>query len=255
MYKKLGFVLVVLFGSLTVDGVAAAGSSSDYLPFLFPMVGGILGFLVFYYVGFRDIKLKELGMGILLVFLIMYMQPFFQNVIFFVVDVGSNADIVSKGVFFVLMISLWFGFVAGFLQQLLRYPLARVRSVEKAVFIGIGFGLGEAVLIPLIGLLFGEAPTTIFSLNSSLLGLYERFLVFLFHGSSTALMAYSFQRGWGTKGLIVLIVSHGLMDTLASFYQITGSKIVLAVELLFVTYVSIVIFVFTMRRVRDDFPI
>lgn len=219
------------------------------------MIGGILGASVFYYFGFKDIKVKEIGMGVVLLLLTIFMQPFFQNSIFYLVDVGSNADIVSKGLLFIVFISLWIGFVAGGFQQLFRYPLARVRPVKNAVFIGIGFGLGEAILIPLLGILANQAPTTAFSLNMSFLGLYERFVVTLFHGSSTALMAYAFQRGWGTKALLGLIFVHGLMDSLAGFYQLNGSKFILAVELLLVTYISVSLFVFTMRRVRDDFPI
>lgn len=208
---------------------------------------------MFYYFGYKDIKFKELGMGVILVLLTIFMQPFFQNSIFYLVDVSSNADLLSRGLLFISFISVWIGFVAAGFQQIFRYPLARARPVKNAVFIGIGFGLGEAILIPFLGLFVSQTPTTAFSLNISFLTLFERFVVTLFHGSSTALMAYAYQRGWGTKALVGLIFAHGVMDSLAAYYQLNGSEIILAVELLLVTYISISVFVYTMRRVREDF--
>ena len=222
---------------------------SNFLSILFPVLGGLLGLLTFFFLGFKKIKVKEIGLGILLLVITLIVQPFFQSSIFLLLGINSNAGVLARGTVFVVAASIWVGFVAGAFQQLIRYPLARKRSVEAAAFVGIGFGLGEAIGIPLLSIFAAQTPTAIFSLNWSLLGLYERFIITLFHGSSTALMAYAYKNGWGLKSLAGLILLHGLIDTFAGYYQFKGSMVILVSVLVLATMFSLGLLVFIRRRV------
>ena len=221
---------------------------SNALNILVPVLGGLLGLLAFYFLGFKRIRFKEIGLGVLLLVITLVVQPNIQNSMFLLLGINSNAEVLARGTGFVIAMSLWVGFVAGAFQQLIRYPLAKKRTVKAAAFIGIGFGLGEAIGIPLLSIFAAQTPTTIFSLNWSLVSLYERFIVTLFHGSSTALMAYAFKKGWGLKSLVGLILLHGIIDSFAGYYQFKGSMVVMASVLVLATVFSLSLLVFLKRK-------
>ncbi|OKY77192.1 MAG: Metal-dependent membrane protease, CAAX family, DUF2324 subfamily [Candidatus Methanohalarchaeum thermophilum] len=224
---------------------------SNLLNIVFPALGGIFGLLAFYFLGFKKMRVKEIGLGVLLLVVTLVVQPVIQNSVFMLMGINSNAGILARGGVFVVAASLWIGFVAGGFQQSIRYPFAKKRSIEAAAFIGIGFGLAEAVGIPLISIFAAQTPTTVFSLNWNLLGLYERFIITLFHGCSTAIMAYAYKNGWGLKSLGVLIFLHGFIDTFAGYYQLKGSMVILASIYVVTTVISLSLLVFIKSRFKN----
>ncbi len=252
-YKVAGFQITKVEDkeNSNQSGLLGGGGLGN-LGILFPFLGGLLGFLVFYLLGFKDIKFKELGIGLLLLLLTVFFQPIIQNFPFIILGMNSNASIVARGLGFTILTSLWIGFVAGSFQQIIRYPFAVKRPVKQAIFIGIGFGLSEAIIFPLFSLLPSNAPPTSLSVGLNFLSLAERFFVTIFHGTSTAILSYAYSKDKGFKALLGLIIAHGIIDTFAANYQLTGSKYVLGFSLILTAVISASLLYLTLRRITED---
>ncbi|AHF81102.1 DUF3887 domain-containing protein [Thermococcus paralvinellae] len=192
-----------------------------------PILGGILALLTFYTAGFKKIKGAELILGVFLVAITLFIQPIIQQAPFLALGIKSNDDVVAKGFSFIVITAIWLGFVAGFFQEGLKYAFVRNKTLKEALFVGIGFGLGEAVLMPLLqvvqSFILGGLPPI--QLRQALLGLFERYIATLFHAGTTVILAYAYKNGFGRKALVILSVVHGVIDAFAAYYQLTSSRI------------------------------
>lgn len=177
-----------------------------------PILGGILPLLTFYIVGFKKIKGAELILGFFLGAITLFIQPIIQQAPFLALGIKSNADIIARGLSFTIITAIWLGFIAGFFQEGLKYVFVRNRNLKEALFVGIGFGLGEAILVPLLHLTLGDLPPI--QLTQALLSSFERYIATLFHAGTTVILAYAYKNGFGRKALVILSVVHGVIDAL-----------------------------------------
>ncbi|MBO8174029.1 MAG: DUF3887 domain-containing protein [Thermococcus sp.] len=191
-----------------------------------PILGGILALLTFYTAEFKKIKGAELILGFFLVAITLFIQPIIQQAPFLALGIKSNADIIAKGFSFTVITAIWLGFIAGFFQEGLKYAFVRNKTLKEALFVGIGFGLGEAVLVPLLQVVqsftLGGLPPV--QLTQVLLSSFERYIATLFHGGITLILAYAYKNGFGRKALVALSIAHGFIDMFAAYYQLTNSQ-------------------------------
>ncbi len=219
----------------------------------FPVLGGFLALLTFYMLGFKKIGVAEIILGIVLVAITLGIQPLIQNAPFLAVGIRSNSEIVARGTIFVVFAAVWLGFVAGFFQESLKYGLSKGKYLNEALFIGIGFGLGEAILVPALQAiqliaLGGVTP----SLANALVSMLERYLATLFHAGTTVVLAYSYKNGFGKKALLALSVAHGIIDTFAAYYQFKPSPVVLAVIYVLLLTVSVLLLRYGLPKVKEE---
>ncbi|MDN5321507.1 MAG: hypothetical protein PWP49_1927 [Thermococcaceae archaeon] len=219
----------------------------------FPVLGGFLALFTFYLLGFRRIGVAEIILGIILVAITLGIQPLIQNAPFLAVGIRSNSEVVAKGTVFVVFASIWLGFVAGFFQESLKYGLSKGKYLNEALFIGIGFGLGEAILVPALqaiqlATIGGVTP----KLTTALASMLERYLATLFHAGTTVVLAYSYKNGFGKKALLALSVAHGIIDTFAAYYQFKPSPVVLAVIYVLLLTVSVLLLRYGLPKVKEE---
>lgn len=205
-----------------IDAIKSnAPKSSLFLAFLLPALGGIAVLLLFRLAGFK-LLWAELLLGAFLVLVTLFVQPFFQQLPLIALGIKSNADVIERGSLFVLAVSLWLGTVAGLFQEALKYFFVRTKTLKEALFVGLGFGVGEAVIIPAIGIV--NAAIMSLPAGVSYLSFVERALATLFHAGTGLTLAYFYRKGRGFHALIVLSALHGLIDTFAAHYQLTASS-------------------------------
>ncbi|WP_285519312.1 DUF3887 domain-containing protein [Thermococcus nautili] len=171
---------------------------------LYPLLGGLLGLLLLW-AYLRKFHAGELILGAVLILPVLVVQPPLQML-------PGYAGISNA-----VLAVLWSGLIAGLVQEPLKYYFSRDKTLRRAVYIGAGFGLGEAIYVATISALFG----------GSLLGLFERTLALLFHASTTALFAYSYRNGWGGKALLAMVLVHWLTDSIAAYWHVNPSTAVL----------------------------
>ncbi|NJE49318.1 DUF3887 domain-containing protein [Thermococcus sp. 9N3] len=171
---------------------------------LYPLLGGLLGLLLLW-AYLRKFHAGELILGAVLILPVLVVQPPLQML-------PGYAGISNA-----VLAVLWSGLIAGLVQEPLKYYFSRDKTLGRAVYIGAGFGLGEAIYVATISALFG----------GSLLGLFERTLALLFHASTTALFAYSYRNGWGGKALLAMVLVHWLTDSIAAYWHVNPSTAVL----------------------------
>ncbi len=221
-----------ILSGVWIKSVQARSSNQGLL--ILPIIGSLLPLFLIYLFIRRKIKYKEFFQGIILVILILFAQSPIQQIPFLIFKVYSKDEILSKGILFTVLASIWFGAIAGILQESLKYIFSKGKPLENAMFIGLGFGVGEAITLSIISLssyIMGHSAL-IFSLEMGILSFIERFLVSLFHGGTTTYFAYSFEKGYGLKTLIIFIIIHMFIDSLTIFYQFTSSITILAVAYL-----------------------
>ncbi|WP_236626993.1 DUF3887 domain-containing protein [Palaeococcus pacificus] len=220
----------------------------------FPMLGGILAFLTFYLMGFKKIHWAELILGFFLVLVTLFVQSPIQQVPFLIMGIKSNTDVIAKGAMFIVLTSIWLGFVAGFFQEGLKYVFSRNKSLRIALFIGLGFGVGEAIIIPLLQLVqsmtLGIPPSQ--TLSMTLLGGAERYLVTLFHAGTTIVLAYAYKNGFGRKAFLSLSIAHGIIDTFAAHYQLTQSQTSLILTYIVLIAVTLIILRYALPKAKEE---
>ncbi|NJE54690.1 DUF3887 domain-containing protein [Thermococcus sp. 21S9] len=171
---------------------------------VYPLLGGLLGLLLLW-AYLRKFHAGELILGALLVIPVLIFQPLVQELPGFL-GVTNTAFLV-----------VWTGLIAGLFQEPLKYYFSRDKTLGRAVYIGAGFGLGEAVYVAFIASIGG----------GSWIGLIERTLALLFHASTTALFAYSHRNSWGRKALLAMVLVHWLTDSIATYWHTNPSTTVL----------------------------
>lgn len=205
---------------------------SIFIAILLSVLGGFLGLLTFYLLGFKKINISMMVWGVLLVIITILIQPFIQNIPFFVMGITTSSEILKRGLIFIIFASIYVGIVSGFFQEPLKYLLSRGKEIGIALFIGIGFGLGEAILLPLLqyGQIIALGIIQQIPLLTASISAVERYLVTLFHASTTMLLAYSYKNMFSLKALILLSILHGIINSFATYYQFTASIIAVAIS-------------------------
>ncbi|MEM4717461.1 MAG: YhfC family glutamic-type intramembrane protease [Desulfurococcaceae archaeon] len=219
------------------------------LVLVFPILGGLLGLGFLRLIGFKRFSGGDIILGLVVFFLsIIIQQPIQQMPILYIGFITSSLGelmtsgnvtifqrriidyLYSHGLLYVLIISTWFGYIAGFIQTAFKYLFIRDKSYTASVNIGAGFGLVEAFYIGITGFIstIFTGYTVIAPIYYYALSALERFSTFLFHVGS-ALYLYNSWIRKNRKGALVIIGIHGFIDTLATLYQFTADKALLIV--------------------------
>ncbi len=171
---------------------------------LYPLLGGLLGLMIIW-ASLRRFHAGELILGAVLLIPLLIFQPLVQKLPG-LLGVGSTAFLVA-----------WTGLIAALFQEPLKYYFSRDKTLGRALYVGVGFGIGEAIYVAVMASLGG----------SSLIGAVERAFALLFHASTTVLFAYSYRNGWGRRALLVMILVHWLTDSIAAYWHVSPSNAVL----------------------------
>ena len=202
-----------------VQGFHLTGFKPNLWGSIYPLLGGLVGLLALW-LYMRRINVAEILFGAFLLVPILLFQPLVQKLPVFM-GIGSTTFIV-----------LWTGLIAGLFQEPLKYYTSRDKPLDKALYIGVGFGIGEAIYVAITSALLGGA---------SWLALIERLLALLFHASTTVLFAYSWRNGWGRKALISMVLVHWLVDSAAAYWHYSPSNEVLLADYVLMSSVAIVV--------------
>ncbi|ASJ00917.1 hypothetical protein A3K92_05190 [Thermococcus gorgonarius] len=189
-------------------------------PFPFIILGALLAWVTVYAVGFRKQRWAELLLGLAAFFIAMIVQNPVQQLPLMGIGIRSNADVVARGTTFTVAVALWLGLAAGFVQEGVKYSLVRERKLREAVFVGLGFGVTEAVVIAVAPVIITRGLSPEVSLLNALVSMGERYFTILFHVGTTVLLAYYAQKGLGKRGLLYMIGLHTILDTGAAYYQL-----------------------------------
>ena len=209
------------------------------LNFIFPIIGGLFGIIFLRLIGFKKFNIGDLLLGFVVFFISIIIQSFIQQLPF-IIYIGNLANpmevqtkimkyILSQGLLMILLLSIWFGFIAAIIQSGFKYLFIRNKSYTISMNVGAGFGLTEAFYIGISGLIsqFLIAQQFNIPIYYYLISGLERFSVLLFHAGSTLYLFDSIKRRKGLIGFLVIVFIHGLIDFSAVIYQFTGSLIIL----------------------------
>ena len=188
---------------------------------LYPLLGGLPGLLLFWFY-LRKFHAGELILGVVLLVPVLIIQPPLQ--------MAPEYAGIKNGTFLIL----WTGLIAGLFQEPLKYYTSRDKPLDRALYIGVGFGLGEAIYVAVTSALLGGA---------SWLALIERTLALLFHASTTLLFAYSWRNGWGRKALISMVLVHWLIDSIASYWHVNPSTEVIIAGYTVMLFTALVVLI------------
>ena len=212
--------------SVTVrDGKVEGFHLTDFKPNLrgsvYPLLGGLVGLLALW-LYMRRISVAEILFGALLLVPVLLFQPLVQKLPVSI-GIGGTAFIV-----------LWTGLIAGLFQEPLKYYTSRDKPLDRALYIGAGFGLGETIYVAVTSALLGGASWP---------ALIERTLALLFHASTTLLFAYSWRNGWGRKALISMVLVHWLIDSIASYWHVNPSTEVIIAGYTVMLFTALVVLI------------
>ncbi|WP_456423716.1 DUF3887 domain-containing protein [Thermococcus sp.] len=196
---------------------------------LYPLLGGLLGLLLLWFY-IRRFHTGELILGAVLLVPVLIIQPPLQ--------MAPEYAGIKNGTFLIL----WTGLIAGLVQEPLKYYFSRDKSLGEALYIGVGFGLGEAVYVATLSVLFG----------GGFLGLIERTLALLFHASTTLLFAYSWRNGRGKEALLAMVLVHWLTDSIASYWHVNPSTEVIIAGYTVMLLTALVILIKLLPLVREE---
>ncbi len=189
-----------------------------YLP-PFPLLGGFLAWVTIYFLGFKRQKWAELILGGIAFILAMIVQNPIQQLPLLGAGVRSNADVIARGTVFTVGVALWVGFVAGFVQEGVKYLLVKDKGTKTALFVGLGFGVTEVLFVavtPIIAVAAAGGKIDV-PVIQALLSMVERYFAVLFHIGTTVYLAYATKNGFGVKGFSTMALLHGFVDTLAAY--------------------------------------
>ena len=209
-----------------------------------PITGGLASIVFVRMLGFRKFTGGEIVLGavVFLVSLIVQ-QPIQQLPILArtLPEILSNPAMAqtiireflkSLDPYTLVLIALWFGFIAGLVQTGFKYIFARNKKYSDALNIGLGFGVAEAFYVAVVGsiiLASGLTGASGVPLHAYALSAIERFSASLFHVGSTLLLIHAIKQGRKYMGFATVVAVHGTIDTLASLTQLTGNPILLAI--------------------------
>ncbi len=206
--EKGDYTVTVTVRDGRVEGFHLKGFSITLTPaVLYPLAGAIAALLLIW-LYLKRFGAAEVLFGLAIFLIAIAVQSPLQSLPAYLGVAGSLGTI------------LWGGFVAGLIQEGVKYYSARGKNLRDAIYIGSGFGLTEALYIGFLTLLLGSA---------SLLSALERFLALLFHSSTAGLFSYSHARGWGKRAFLLAFLVHWAADSMALYWQYTPSTWILVV--------------------------
>lgn len=235
-----------------------------------PPLGGLAVLALARLMGFRRAAGGELVLGLVVFLIAIPSQSVIQALPLLPEILARGAEALeefkdSPGS--LLALSLWLGMVAGFVQTGFKYLFVKRRSLTEAFNVGMGFGLTEAFVIGILGYVGLVLVNTVSHqavahglltawLQPALGGLaaLERFSATLFHVGSTVILADFAHRGKGRVALLLIAVIHGLLDTTAAAYQLTGSAALLATAEVAALALGLGLYLVVFRKVVEERP-
>ncbi|AEC51187.1 hypothetical protein PNA2_0269 [Pyrococcus sp. NA2] len=172
-------------------------------PFL--ILGGALAWILLYTIRLRRFYPGEFLLGVFAFGIAMTVQNVIQRAPLVWFDVNAWDK---------LIISMWIGFSAGFVQEGAKYVLVKNMSPYKGAIVGIGFGIAEVILLAAVVTIVGPSNVPWFLLVAACI---ERFFSVIFHVASTSLLSSS-----GMLTFLGVFIVHGIVDTVASYSQLSG---------------------------------
>ena len=222
----------------------------------FPILGALLAWGTIYYLGFRKQMWGEFLLGLAAFFIAMVVQNPVQQLPLLGMGIKSNADVIARGTAFTVGVSIWLGLVAGVVQEGIKYLLVKGKSLTTGVFLGLGFGVTEALVLAAMavaGALATGASLEV-SPGTAVLSMVERYFTVLFHVGTAVYLAYAYREGFGREGLITVVILHTIIDSLAAYYQLTKNEPLLyAVEVL-VAVIALALMYHTIPKAKVEFP-
>ncbi|MCQ5341298.1 MAG: hypothetical protein NO483_06320, partial [Candidatus Methanomethylicia archaeon] len=108
------------------------------LNFIFPIIGGLFGIIFLRLIGFKKFNIGDLLLGFVVFFISIIIQSFIQQLPF-IIYIGNLANpmevqtkimkyILSQGLLMILLLSIWFGFIAAIIQSGFKYLFIRNKS-------------------------------------------------------------------------------------------------------------------------------
>ena len=185
-----------------------------------------------------------IGVGLLILTLVV--QPPIQRMP--ILLLGIDLDSVSFPI--VAVILLYMAMVSGFLQELLKLICVKGKAIGYALWLGAGFGFGEAGLA-ILGQVLSIMAGVGFDLNVGLMSIYERIMAMLYHILSSALLCYFYARGKGVMIYMVVATIHSLVNYQAALLvRIYGlDLLVLALIYSTLTIVNLSMLIVCWRRI------
>jgi hypothetical protein len=256
-YEKatITFRLVVNKSSGLLDGIWVQNvrQESSYVlkAFSLPILGGIIGLLAVY-IALRRMDWSAIIFGAVLLFITLVIQPPLQQAPFLLSGIRSNEQLLKLGREWLSIAVIWLGFTAGFVQEILKYYASRNKSLVESAYIGAGFGLAEAIILPALALIALKAGLPLTTTSLLYLGLIERILALLFHTSTTLAFSHYYKLGKGRITLLTMIVFHGIIDSLAIYYQLTKSVLSVSASYIIITAIAGVILYKLLPKARKE---
>ena len=206
-------------------------------------IGGLIGFLLVYMAyGFRFFSLKWLLAGASLVVIVFLAQPYMQKIPLEYIA----KKVVLGGKQFIIISSIWYGFVAGFFQEILKYVLTVKPATRNSLYVGAGFGVGEAFALAFLAV-YKTAPAPL-TISILVLGLMERALAASFHTTTTVAYKKYHALKAGVRVLILIALAHTAIDSIAVYYNLTRSTAALVVTYILTLAFTIAILAKTRNR-------
>ncbi|ADI31189.1 hypothetical protein [Staphylothermus hellenicus] len=211
------------------------------LPPLIIVIVSIIVLLILYSAT-KSFSIEAFLIGIGLLILTLIIQPPIQQLPILLLRINPEASIVT-----LLLVLLYAALVSGFLQELLKLIGVRGKNIVYALWLGAGFGFGEASLVVLNQLINIFSGINI-PLFLGLASCYERFIVLLYHVFSAAILLQYYMRGKGLFIYVVMALTHSLMNYQAILLvKLYGSSI--PILLVVYTVISVVVlFLYTIYR-------
>ncbi|WP_367884015.1 YhfC family glutamic-type intramembrane protease [Thermococcus sp. JCM 11816] len=236
---------------------------SEHVPPAVPAPRRLLAWATVYFLGFKKQKWAELILGAVAFILAMVVQNPIQQLPLIGIGIRSNADVIARGTVFTLGVALWLGgLVAGFVQEGVKYFLVKDKSPNTALFVGLGFGIMEVLLIvitPIIAVAAAGGKLDVPALQA-LLSMVERYFAVLFHVGTTVYLAYAARNGFGKKGFLMMAILHGFVDTIAAYAQflflenkVLAMKFTIGLEVIFAV-IAIALIAYTLPPARIEEP-
>jgi hypothetical protein len=214
---------------------------------VFPIAGGLLAMFFIYMLGFKRFYWRDFMLGLAILFICLGIQILtpiqripLLPIVFEVQREATTMNITdpvfinrmvldriySKGMLFIVGVALWAGFMAGIIQESLKYLWIRRSNYIGALNIGLGFGVAEAFAVTLLAfpaqIQYLSTVSVDVLLSSAFLSVYERFAAAVFHVGIALFMLDMVRRGRGLISLGIAIAVHGVVDSLAMMYQYLG---------------------------------
>ncbi|ABN69857.1 hypothetical protein Smar_0756 [Staphylothermus marinus F1] len=154
----------------------------------------------------KSFSIEAFLIGIGLLILTLIIQPPIQQLPILLLRINPEASIYT-----LILVLFYAALVSGFLQELLKLIGVRGKNIVYALWLGAGFGFGEASLVVLNQFMNMLAGVNI-PLFLGLVSCYERFIVLLYHVFSATLLLQYYIRGRVLFIYIVIALTHSLMN-------------------------------------------